>query len=54
MGMKWADPDFMPYLRIYDGPLIKAVRDNPARFIRDGNYLFNLLSASKAAKTETL
>lgn len=45
---KWADPAFMQYLAIYDGPLIKAVRDNPTRFARDDYELLHLLEARHA------
>ncbi len=48
---KWADPDFIDDLAIYDGPYIKAVRDNPERFARDKYFLFNLLSEKKTGKT---
>jgi glycosyltransferase involved in cell wall biosynthesis len=44
LPMKWADPDFIDYLSIYEGPLIKAVRDNPNRFVRDDFQLLRLLS----------
>jgi hypothetical protein len=40
---KWKDPDYMPGLSIYDGPIIKAVRDNPDRFIRDDMELYHYL-----------
>jgi glycosyltransferase involved in cell wall biosynthesis len=39
----WADPEFLPYLRVYDGPYVKAVRDNPAEFVRDGLKLYKYL-----------
>ena len=39
----WADPDYLPYLRVYDGPYVKAVRDNPAEFVRDGLKLYKYL-----------
>lgn len=39
----WRDADFLDDLAIYDGPVIKAVRDNPDRFVRDGMVLFDLL-----------
>jgi hypothetical protein len=45
----WADPHFLPDLAIYDGPLIKAVRDNPDRFVRDDYYLLKRLSAQRGA-----
>jgi len=44
---KWADPDFLPYLTVYDGPLINAVRDNPTRFVRDNYELLRLLAPGK-------
>ena len=45
--LKWVDADFMPYLTVYDGPFIKAVRDDPDRFVRDG---YELLRALRPAK----
>ena len=39
----WRDPQFLPGLMIYDGLPVKAVRDNPERFIRDGMELYRLL-----------
>ena len=46
---KWADDDFLPYLKIYDGPFIKAVQDSPERFVRDGYELVRLLEQKNAA-----
>jgi glycosyltransferase involved in cell wall biosynthesis len=46
--MKWADRDFMDHLVIYDGPLIKAVRDNPRRFARDKYELLGLVTERAA------
>ena len=40
----WADPDFLPYLRIYDGQVCRAVRDEPGEFTRDAMRLFRHLS----------
>jgi len=40
---KWKDPDFMPGLRIYDGPYISAVREHPEAFVRDGMEMYNWL-----------
>jgi hypothetical protein len=33
----WRDSDFLPDLDIYEGPLIKAVRDNSER-VHSGRY----------------
>jgi hypothetical protein len=41
----WKDPDFMPGLALYDGPLIKAVKDNPDAFVRDGMEMFKWLQS---------
>lgn len=35
----WFDPEFFSDLRVYGGPDIKAVRDNPEEFVRDGMKL---------------
>lgn len=42
--MKWTDNEFLQYLAIYDGPLVKAVRDNPARYARDNFELLRVVS----------
>jgi hypothetical protein len=39
----WADPQFLPDLDVYDGPYVKAVRDNPEEFVRDGMSLYHQL-----------
>ena len=33
---RWADPQFLPDLKIYEGPFLRAVRENPEepRFLR--------------------
>src|SRR5262249_48327537 len=40
---QWIDPQFLDQLAIYDGPNIKAVRDNPGEFVRDGFKTFDFL-----------
>jgi glycosyltransferase involved in cell wall biosynthesis len=40
---RWDDPDLLHTLDIYEGPHIKAVRDDPAEFIRDDLWLYNHL-----------
>jgi len=45
----WADTDFMPGLKVYDGPFIKAVQDNPSRFVRDDYELLRLLAPAHSA-----
>lgn len=47
---EWRDPDFMPGLRVYDGPFIKAVRDNPRDFIRDRMKMYDLLKQQAAVR----
>jgi hypothetical protein len=46
---KWADPEFVPYLRTYEGPFIKAVTDDPEEFVRDKFKLYHHLKKSGAA-----
>jgi hypothetical protein len=41
---RWADPDFLPYLRVYDGPHCEAVRNDPDEFTRDGMALYRQLA----------
>lgn len=40
---KWDDPEIVDNLEIYEGPYIKAVRENPDEFVRDGMRLCRLL-----------
>jgi len=49
---KWDDPLFLDYLDIYEGPYIKAVRENCFEFVRDNFYLYNLLLSKKRASTD--
>lgn len=39
----WFDKDFIDDLRIYDGPQVAAVRDDPAEFVRDDMKLYEFL-----------
>jgi glycosyltransferase involved in cell wall biosynthesis len=39
----WFDEDFLPDLAIYDGPFVKAVRDDPEEFVRDRMKVFDWL-----------
>jgi glycosyltransferase involved in cell wall biosynthesis len=43
----WKDPHFLPDLAIYDGPYIRAVRDNPDEFVRDGFALYRHLQLAQ-------
>ena len=40
---RWLDPDVMPFLRLYEGPYIQAVRKNPTEFVRDGFVSYDAL-----------
>jgi len=40
---RWDDPDIMPYLAIYDGAIVKAVKENPEEFVRDNFKTFEFL-----------
>jgi glycosyltransferase involved in cell wall biosynthesis len=40
---RWDDSDFLDNLAIYEGPYIKAVRDDPEEFTRDGFWLYEHL-----------
>ena len=33
---RWDDPDFFEHLRLYEGPHIRAVTEDPDEFVRDG------------------
>jgi hypothetical protein len=39
----WKDPEFLADLRVYDGPYVRAVRDNPGEFVRDNFKLYEEL-----------
>src|SRR5262249_49320697 len=45
----WKDPQFYPDLRTYDGPYVKAARDNPQEFTRDGMTLYDELKRDERA-----
>src|SRR5262249_18604612 len=40
---RWLDQQFLPDLAIYDGPYVKAVRDNPNEFVRDRFEVYEYL-----------
>jgi hypothetical protein len=42
------DDQFLDDLAIYDGPYIQPVRENPARFTRDGMKLHKFLARRAA------
>lgn len=44
----WKDRDFLDDLAAYEGPYIKAVRENPDEFVRDGMTLYDYVSAKTA------
>jgi glycosyltransferase involved in cell wall biosynthesis len=46
----WRDPHYLDGLREYDGPFIKAVRDNPDEFTRDGMRLVGVLGSASALR----
>jgi glycosyltransferase involved in cell wall biosynthesis len=46
---RWTDPDYLPYLRLYEGPHVKAVRDNPDEFVRDRFRLYDYLKKHPSA-----
>jgi len=37
------DSDFLGDLSVYDGPFIRAVRENPEEFVRDALVLYEYL-----------
>ncbi|HEX5271085.1 MAG TPA: glycosyltransferase family 2 protein [Gemmataceae bacterium] len=41
----WADPQFLGDLELYEGPFVRAVRENPAEFVRDDFALYRRLKA---------
>jgi glycosyltransferase involved in cell wall biosynthesis len=44
----WFDTDFINDLAIYDGPFVKAVRDDPDEFVRDGLRLLHYLKKGES------
>jgi hypothetical protein len=44
MPHRWEDEDFLQHLERYDGPYVKAVRDNPDEFVRDQFRLLDILA----------
>jgi len=47
---KWDDPQFLDDLEIFEGPYIKAVRENPDEFVRDDFYMYHLLKRRRRQK----
>jgi glycosyltransferase involved in cell wall biosynthesis len=47
---RWNDPDLLHDLAIYDGPYLKAVRDDPQEFVRDEFWLYEYLKRREGAK----
>lgn len=43
----WKDPDFLPFLKIYEGEICRAVRENPDEFTRDGMQLYRYLASAR-------
>jgi hypothetical protein len=43
---RWLDPDVLQYLKVYDGPYIQAVRDNPDEFVRDRFAVYKALAGT--------
>jgi glycosyltransferase involved in cell wall biosynthesis len=41
---RWNDPDILPFLGVYEGPYIQAVRDDPGEFTRDNLWLYHHLA----------
>ena len=39
----WKDPDYESNLAVYDGPYVKAVRENPSEFVRDDFLVYERL-----------
>lgn len=48
---RWADPQFLPDLEVYEGPFIRAVRENPDEFVRDGFSLYKRLKSQQPARS---
>jgi glycosyltransferase involved in cell wall biosynthesis len=48
---RWSDKEFLPLLDIYDGPFLKAVRDDPAEFTRDDMWLHEYLKRRSSERS---
>jgi glycosyltransferase involved in cell wall biosynthesis len=42
---RWDDPDMLPLLETWEGPVMQTVRDDPAEFTRDDMWLYEQLKA---------
>jgi len=49
---RWDDPDVLPYLHRYEGELIRAVREDPDEFVRDGFATLKALSRAPSRSDE--
>jgi glycosyltransferase involved in cell wall biosynthesis len=38
---RWCKPEILPKMRIYDGPFVSAVQDDPDEFVRDGFKVYH-------------
>lgn len=45
---QWSDPDLLGEMGIYDGPHIKAVRDDPDEFVRDDFKLLEMIQKDRS------
>jgi len=45
----WKDPEFLDYLRPYEGPFIQAVTDDPGEFVRDKWSLYNYIKGRNSS-----
>jgi len=43
----WMDPTLLPYLKIYDGPVMQCVRADPGEFTRDNMAVLEYLTLAK-------
>jgi glycosyltransferase involved in cell wall biosynthesis len=46
----WKDPDYLPFLEVYEGPHIQPVRENPSEFTRDRLQLYHFLKKRQIAQ----
>jgi glycosyltransferase involved in cell wall biosynthesis len=52
MPHSWDDPDLLDRLEVFNGPYVKAVRDNPKEFIRDDMKLLEVLAERDARRAK--
>jgi len=48
----WKDVDFLSNLEAYEGPYVKAVRENPSEFVRDDFQMYDYLREQATSRVQ--